>query len=70
MATMTMNAFAVVAAHFAGPRTEGPSLFSRLVQSVAESRQAKADIETRRVLSMLDRNTTPFEYSLLPFRGE
>ena len=47
-----------------------PSLMNRFFESIAHSRRIKAEIETRRVMSMLERSHLPFEDALLPFRGE
>ena len=47
-----------------------PTFLSRLVESIAHNRRMKAEIETRRVMSMLERSHLPFEDALLPFRGE
>jgi hypothetical protein len=69
MNTMTLNT-AFVARTATETKPVKPSLYARLKDAIIQSRQAKAELETRRILSMLDRNATPFEYALLPFRGE
>jgi hypothetical protein len=69
MSTMTISN--VSAAFHAKVQTVyRPNLVSRIFESIAQSRCIKAEIETRRVMSMLERGHLPFEDALLPFRGE
>ncbi len=51
-------------------KSAGPSLLQRLIGAVTASRQAKAEVETRRIRALLGQDAPAFDYALLPFRGE
>jgi hypothetical protein len=69
MTTMTLN---TAASNYETPvktRQKQP-LIMRFFAAIAESRRHKAQIETRRVLAMLQSDTNAFDQALLPFQGE
>jgi hypothetical protein len=71
MTTITLNSAASIGTKAAQGSVAKPSLFARIVDAITESNRRRAEIETRRILALIEQpKVKSADYSMLPFQGE